>query len=58
MNGVGDFLPSIIVGALWTALGTSVAFGYSAVLFAAGAVLVVRFKPVSTADAQRIAAGD
>lgn len=42
VNGVGDFLSSIIVGALWTTLGTSVAFGYSAVLFAAGAVLVLR----------------
>ena len=42
VNGVGDFLSSITVGALWTAFGTSVAFGYSAVLFAAGAVLVLR----------------
>jgi MFS family permease len=33
VNGVGDFLSSVIVGALWTALGTSVAFGYSAALF-------------------------
>lgn len=42
INGVGDFLSSIIVGALWTAFGTSVAFGYSAVLFAAGSCLVWR----------------
>ncbi len=42
VNGVGDFLSSIIVGALWTAFGTSAAFGYSAVLFTAGAVLVLR----------------
>lgn len=42
VNGVGDFLSSIIVGALWTAFGTSVAFGYSAVLFLAGAGLVLR----------------
>jgi len=58
VNGVGDFLSSIIVGTLWTAFGTSVAFGYSAVLFAAGAVLVVRLKRVSTAEAQRAPAGD
>ena len=45
VNGVGDFLSSIIVGTLWTAFGTSVAFGFSAVLFLAGAVLVVRLKP-------------
>ncbi len=40
VNGVGDFVSSAVVGVLWTAFGTSVAFGYSAVLFAAGAVLV------------------
>jgi MFS family permease len=41
VNGVGDFLSSIIVGALWTAFGTAVAFGYSAVLFVLGACLVL-----------------
>ena len=45
VNGIGDFLSSIIVGTLWTAFGTSVAFGYSAVLFVAGAVLVWRLIP-------------
>ncbi len=45
VNGVGDFLSSIIVGALWTAMGTSVAFGYSAVLFCLGALLVLRTRP-------------
>ena len=47
VNGVGDFLSSIIVGALWTAAGTSVAFGYSAILFSLGALLVLRTRPVS-----------
>ncbi len=47
VNGVGDFLSSIIVGALWTAAGTSVAFGYSAVLFSLGALLVLRTRPVT-----------
>jgi MFS family permease len=42
VNGVGDFVSSIMVGVLWTAFGTSVAFGYSAVLFFAGALLVLR----------------
>ena len=42
VNGVGDFLSSLIVGALWTAFGTSVAFGYSALLFGAGAFLVLQ----------------
>jgi MFS-type transporter involved in bile tolerance (Atg22 family) len=42
VNGVGDFLSSIIVGVLWTAFGTGVAFGYSALLFGLGALLVLR----------------
>jgi MFS family permease len=45
VNGAGDFLSSIIVGVLWTAKGTSVAFGYSAVLFSLGALLVLRTRP-------------
>jgi MFS family permease len=40
VNGVGDFLSSVIVGALWSGVGLAAAFGYSAVLFAAGAWLV------------------
>jgi MFS family permease len=42
VNGLGDFLSSIIVGLLWTWAGTSAAFAYSAVLFAAGAWFVTR----------------
>ena len=44
VNGVGDFLSSVVVGALWTAFGTAVAFGCSALLFAAGAILVLRLR--------------
>jgi MFS-type transporter involved in bile tolerance (Atg22 family) len=44
VNGVGDFLSSVVVGALWTAMGTTVAFGYSAVLFTAGALVVLRIQ--------------
>jgi MFS family permease len=44
VNGIGDFLSSIIVGLLWAAAGTSVAFAYSAVLFVAGAWLVTRVR--------------
>ena len=44
VNGVGDFVSSLVVGGLWTAFGTSVAFGYSAVLFTAGALLVLRVR--------------
>jgi MFS family permease len=42
VNGVGDFLSSVTVGILWTVFGTTVAFGYSAVLSIAGALLVTR----------------
>jgi MFS family permease len=42
VNGVGDFLSSIVVGLLWTEFNTKVAFGYSAVLFVAGSLLVLR----------------
>jgi len=42
VNGIGDFVSSAVVGALLTASGTTVAFGYSAVLFASGAVLAAR----------------
>ena len=44
VNGVGDFLSSIVVGALWSAFGTTAAFGYSALLFVAGALLVLRMR--------------
>lgn len=40
VNGVGDSLSSIIVGALWTAFSTAIAFAYSAVLFFTGAILI------------------
>jgi hypothetical protein len=46
VNGVGDFVSSLVVAGLWTAFGTGVAFGYSAVLFAAGTLLVLRAKSV------------
>jgi predicted MFS family arabinose efflux permease len=45
VNGIGDFASSIVVGALWTAFGISVAFGYSAVLSVAGAVLILFLRP-------------
>ncbi|HXD01359.1 MAG TPA: MFS transporter [Verrucomicrobiae bacterium] len=42
VNGIGDFLSSVVVGLLWSAFGTSVAFSYSAVLFVLGALLVLQ----------------
>src|ERR1700730_8834263 len=45
VNGIGDFLSSAVVGLLWSALGQTVAFGYSAVLFLLGAVLTLQIRP-------------
>jgi MFS family permease len=42
VNGVGDFVSSIVLGLLWTSFGTSVAFGYSAILFLCGSLMVLR----------------
>ena len=54
VNGVGDFLSSIIVGALWSWAGTSVAFSYSAFMFVLGSFLVLRsrskVKSLSTSE--------
>jgi len=44
VNGVGDFLSSLVVGVLWSAFGPAVAFSYSAVLFTLGALLGVRLR--------------
>jgi len=41
VNAAGDFLSSLVVGAIWSAFGVGIAFGFSAALFAAGAVLVL-----------------
>jgi MFS family permease len=48
VNGIGDFLSSVLVGLLWTAAGVTVAFSYCVVLFLAGAFLVLRLRTVST----------
>lgn len=44
VNGLGDFLSSIIVGLLWTTISPAAGFIYSAVLFAVGAVIVFRLR--------------
>ena len=45
VNGVGDLASSLVVGALWSWAGMSAAFGYSLVLFVAGALLVLLTLP-------------
>jgi MFS family permease len=47
VNGAGDFLSSVLVGALWSAWGPAIAFGYSLTLFALGALLMLRATPAN-----------
>jgi MFS family permease len=42
VNAVGDFVSSATIGLLWTTASPSTAFGFAAVLFALGAVLILR----------------
>ena len=44
VNGLGDFLSSVIVGLLWTTVAPSAGFVYSAVLFSVGAIMVYRLR--------------
>jgi MFS family permease len=44
VNAVGDFLSSLIVGFLWSAVSVKAAFSFSAVLFFLGAFLILRLR--------------
>lgn len=44
VNAVGDFLSSVLVGFLWSAVSVRAAFSFSAVLFFLGAFLVLRLR--------------
>jgi MFS family permease len=44
VNAVGDFLSSILVGFLWSAVSVQAAFATSTVLFFAGAILILRLR--------------
>jgi MFS-type transporter involved in bile tolerance (Atg22 family) len=44
VNAVGDFLSSILVGLLWSAVSVQAAFATSTVLFFAGAILILRLR--------------
>lgn len=44
VNAVGDLLSSMLVGFLWSAVSVQAAFATSAVLFFAGAILVLRLR--------------
>jgi MFS family permease len=44
VNAVGDFVSSLLVGALWSAFSVQTAFAASAVLFFAGSILILRLR--------------
>jgi hypothetical protein len=44
VNAVGDFLSSILVGFLWSAVSVRAAFAVSTVFFLASAVLILRLR--------------
>jgi MFS family permease len=44
VNAVGDFLSSLVVGFLWSAVSAKAAFSFSAVLFFLGATLILRLR--------------
>ncbi len=44
VNAVGDFVSSLLVGFLWSAFGVQTAFTASAILFFAGALLILRLR--------------
>jgi MFS family permease len=44
VNAVGDFLSSLVVGFLWSAVSVQAAFATSAVLFFAGVILILRVR--------------
>ena len=50
VNGIGDFASSIIVGALWTAIGPKWGFAYAAIVGLAGTILMAKTAQAITID--------
>ncbi len=44
VNGLGDFVSSLVVGLLWAYFGIGVALGYGAILFAVGALSIWKLR--------------
>jgi MFS family permease len=42
VNGVGDFIASVLVGTMWTAVPPSAAFGLACIIMLAGALLMLQ----------------
>lgn len=51
VNGIGDLVSSIAVGALWSAVSATAGFAYAAVFALIGAVLIYRPAPASSLQA-------
>jgi MFS family permease len=49
VNGVGDMIASVLVGAIWAAAGPGIAFASAAVLMAAGSILAATVPAVRPA---------
>jgi len=47
VNAVGDFVSSLLVGSLWSAFNVQTAFAASAILFFAGAFLILRLRTLA-----------
>jgi MFS family permease len=44
VNGVGDLFSSVIVGMLWTQVGSAAGFGYAAIIGLIGALVIFRLR--------------
>ena len=44
VNGLGDFLASVVVGILWASVSPALAFGYGAAAMLAGSIFVASLK--------------
>ena len=44
VNGIGDFISSLVVGLLWTTVGASWGFGYSIIVGLAGTILMASLR--------------
>jgi MFS family permease len=45
VNAAGDFISSLVIGFLWSAVNVQTAFAVSAILFFIGAILILRLRP-------------
>ena len=50
VNGIGDFVSSIVVGALWSAVSPAAGFLYAAIFTGFGAALIYFFTPAARSE--------